>query len=368
MEPFKNLLGDKAAAKIARALERAHPEFSSRAFLRNIKHDLEALELKGRMLLLAKRLEAVLPNDPRESFQILKASLQTNEEDKVGLSGFLVWPLTQFVSEYGQAHFKASMQALEAMTKVFTAEFAIRRFLINHEAQTLKTLMQWTDNDNEHVRRLASEGSRPLLPWGERLPSFIQNPEKTWPLLERLKNDPAEYVRKSVANHINDHSKHHGDWVVKNLNTWAKLAIDVKHLDWIIRHGTRTLVKKGHQGALALHGIESAGVELVSRKIVTPKLCMGDFLEVEVKIKNNLKKVAAVMIDHQLLLLGTNGKYRAKVFKGKKLALGPLETKSLRLQIRIKPVTVRKYYSGRQQWSILVNGKASKPLPFQLAN
>lgn len=366
MEPFKNLLGDQAAIKIAKALERAYPAFSSRTFLRDIKKDLEPLELKGRMLLLKTRLETILPQDPRESFAILKAALKTSEDDEVGLSGFLVWPFTQFVADQGQAHFKLSMQTLHAMTQVFTAEFAIRRFLIHNEEQSLKTLTQWTDDRSEHVRRLASEGSRPLLPWGERLPSFIKNPEKTWRLLERLKDDSSEYVRKSVANHINDHSKNHGDWVVKNLKNWTSRAAESKELNWIIRHGTRTLVKKGHTGALALHGIKNVGIELVGQKIVTPRLRMGEFLQVELRVKNCLKKEAAVIVDHQLMLLGSNGKYRTKVFKGKKLLLAPLETRSIALQIRIKSVTVRKYYPGEQLWGVLVNGKSSKQLKFLL--
>lgn len=366
MEPFKNKLGEHAAQQIAHAISRAHPKFDQKLFLKNLKQELEPLELKARMILLQQRLQKTLPADPHKSFAILIKSLQKNDSDKIGLSGFLVWPLTHYVTELGLDHFDLSMDALYQMTQVFTAEFAIRPFLIRHPQKTLKQLHTWINDSNEHVRRLVSEGSRPLLPWGQRIPEFVLEPKKTWPLLEVLKLDPSEYVRKSVANHINDHSKNHGDWVVKQLESWNKKHSKHKDVQWIIRHGTRTLVKKGHVQALALHGVNACALD-VSQKVVTKKVRLGEFLKVQVTLRNTSKAAALVIVDHELLLLKASGRTSPKVFKGAKLTLQSGETRTLDLQVRIKKVTTRKYYAGKQGWTARVNGKVLKPLPFELA-
>ncbi len=366
MEPFKNWLNEKAATRMAQALHRADPNFSSRDFLRDLPAALEPLELKGRMIFLADRLQSLLPQDPKKSFPILMDALRRDESDEVGLSGFQVWPLTHVVAKFGQDHFDLSMKALHAMTQVFTAEFAIRPFLMNHETKTLKTLRAWTKDPSEHVRRLSSEGSRPLLPWGEKLPRFVQDPEHTWEILNTLRLDSSEYVRKSVANHLNDHTKNHGDWVVKKLKTWRTEAGDNAQLAWIIRHGTRTLVKKGHVGALALHGVKPGVIEVKKLRVLTPKVTLGEFLTVEVTIKNKGARGANVVVDHHLSLLGARAQQRAKILKGKKLRLAAGAMENLTMRVRIKAVTVRSYYEGKQGWSVLVNGVRSKELPFYL--
>lgn len=244
MEPFKNLLGFGAAKKISLALNRSYADFNSELFLKGLKTELEPLELKDRSLAISLRIKKCLPKDPLKSFKILQRSLRQNEDDSVGLSGFLVWPLTQYVAQEGLRNFQESMQCLHAMTQVFTAEFAIRSYFIEFEKETLKQFEKWVHDPSEHVRRLVSEGSRPLLPWGQKLHSFVQNPERTWHLLEKLSLDSSKYVQKSVANHINDHSKNHPDWILEKLEILKNKHPENSGLEWIVRHGTRTLVKK----------------------------------------------------------------------------------------------------------------------------
>jgi 3-methyladenine DNA glycosylase AlkC len=368
MEPLKNLLSPEVVTRIGRAMSRADRSFNMRVFLRNIANELEPLELKQRMMLITSRLQLVLPEDPRKSFPRLIAALKQDENDKIGLSGFSVWPLTRYVAEHGLRHFELSMESLHAMTQVFTAEFDIRPFLIHQEERTLKQLVRWTEDPSEHVRRLVSEGSRPLLPWGERLPQFVKYPERTWPLLEALKDDPSLYVRKSVANHINDHSKHHGDWVVKQLKSWRQpKSANPSHREWIIRHATRTLVKRGHPGALKLHGIApSSAVTVVRAKILTPRIKLGESLRVQVVLQNSSTKPVPTIVDHELRLLKSNGTHAAKVFKGKKFVLEVGETRTIELQIPIRRVTVRAYYQGRQYWAPLINGKVHTAHQFVL--
>lgn len=352
MEPFKNLLGIQAARKISTAIAQAQSAFSSRSFLKNLEAELEPLELKQRVLLIKSRLERELPKDPKMSFEILRHSL------KGGLSGFHVWPLTEFVSSHGLSHFDLSMKALHDMTQVFTAEWAIRPFLIHDEERTVKQLLKWTEDESEHVRRLTSEGSRPLLPWGQKLPSFIQAPEKTWKILESLHHDEAKYVQKSVANHLNDHSKNHADWLIKKLRPWAREKSD--SVDWIIRHGTRTLVKKGHAGALSLHGISSIDFGEVKIKSRTKLLRLGEVLELDVDLKNPSTKKVSVLADVEILFLKANGSHSPKVFKGKKFELAPQERRRLELRIPLKKVTTRVHYSGRHGFTVLLNGMRRK--------
>ncbi len=263
LTPFKEWLNAEAAKKIAVALKRSHPAFQSDRFLKDIGHDLKPLELKARMQLLKNRMAPLLPADPKITMPLLTEALKENDKDTTGLSGFLVWPLTHYVAEEGIQHRATALQALYKMTQVFTGEFAVRPFLLHEETETLKQLLKWTKDDNEHVRRWTSEGTRPTLPWGQKIPRFLENPQLTWPIMESLKNDPSKYVQKSVANHMNDFSKKHGDWLVKELKSWPN--------PWVARHAVRTLVKKGHPGALKIVGGDSTQPEIKILALKTKK-------------------------------------------------------------------------------------------------
>jgi 3-methyladenine DNA glycosylase AlkC len=366
MEPFKNLLGVDAAKKIALALTRAYPHFPIDQFLTGLVKELEPLELKARMLALKSRLIPLLPSDPKRSFPLLVDSLQTDEKDNVGLEGFLVWPLTQIVAEQGLSHFELSMKTLHSMTQVFTAEFAIRPFFIHEENKTLKQFSHWCQDPDENVRRLVSEGSRPLLPWGERLPSFVKDPEKTWVLLHELRKDQSNYVQKSVANHINDHTKNHEDWVIKKLKLWKEEVNEHPKLEWIIRHGTRTLIKKGHPKAFQLLGIKKARIKILAAKIKTPNIRLGQKLKCELTLMNQEAKEVECVLDHEISFLKSNGKHNPKVFKGKKVTLEPKQKLVVECLLPIRKVTTRTYFFGKQFWTPLLNGAKGPTLTFQL--
>ena len=366
MEPFKNMINENVAKQTVLAIVRNYPEFDKKAFLKNIENELAPLELKDRVIYIAEKLNKFLPENLKKTLAILKGAIQQNGKDHVGLSGFAVWPLTEYISRYGLTEFDQSMNVLKEMTKVFTAEFAVRNFFINDEKRTLKIFTSWVDDKNEHVRRLVSEGSRPLLPWGQKLPGFVKNPNATWELLEILKNDESEYVRKSVANHLNDHSKNHPDLVVKKLLEWQKSKDFDKNLDWVIRHASRTLIKKGHPKAFLLHGVEAGKIEVISQKILTKKVELGSVLQVEVEFKNKSSKKLKIILDHEIHLLRANNKHNIKCFKGKSIELKPNEQSKLSFNIPLRPVTTRTYYSGKHFWNIKVNGISEDKLSFTL--
>lgn len=366
MEPFKNMISKKVAANLADAISRNYKAFDKKSFLRGVGRDLLPLELKDRVIFLAKKLHDHLPEDQGVSLKILQGAIRQNDDDSVGVSGFAAWPLTEYVCRFGLDEFDLSMKVLKEMTKVFTAEFAVRAFFLHDEKRTLKFFKQWVNDKNEHVRRLVSEGSRPLLPWGQKLPSFVKDPLITWDLLDQLKDDSSEYVRKSVANHVNDHSKNHPDLVVKKLLEWKKAHPGNTDVDWVIRHATRTLIKKGHQKAFILHGVEGGLVEVISQKILTKKVDLGKVLQVEVEFQNRGKKKLKIILDHEVHLLKSNNTHNIKCFKGKRMELMPSEIKKVAFNIPLKPVTTRTYYSGKHYWNIKVNGKSEDKLAFTL--
>jgi len=357
MEPFKNWLGFEHARKIATAIERAVKQFSVTNFLRNLREELEPLELKGRRDLIMDRLIEQIEPHPK-SFPNLVRALKTDESDLVGLDGFLVWPLTQFVAEHGVDDFDRSMSALKEMTKVFTAEFAVRPFFLRDESYMLDLFLRWTQDENEHVRRLVSEGSRPFLPWGLKLPRFSERPELTWPLLLALKNDSSKYVQKSVSIHINDLSKKYGDWLVAQLKGWPN--------PWVARHAVRTLAKEGHRGALRILGVGPARPKIEKPRLTTKSVKLGQSLNGSVFLTNTSKIQMTVLVDVEISLLRANGQYRAKVFKGKKVVLQPGDKKQVQINTPLKKVTTRNYYPGPQYWKLVVNGHLAEKQRFVL--
>jgi 3-methyladenine DNA glycosylase AlkC len=362
MEPFKNEFSHHKARRIAECLKRAHPAFSVPRFCKGLEQALEQLELKQRMSLIADRIEAGLPDDPRVMFPVLTSALASDRSDKSyssGLSGFLVWPLTEIVARRGLAHFDEAMSALCEMTRRFTAEFAIRPFLRHHPARTLAQLHSWCAHPDEHVRRLVSEGSRPLLPWGGNLTELLQPPYPTLPLLEKLHRDPSDYVRLSVSNHLNDFSKHHPQLVITTLERWRRAAPDDVRLDKLTRHACRTLLKAGHPAAMKLLGYASAAaLELAAFELCKPSVKLGGHLDYRLVIRNTSHKSLRVMFDYAIHHRKANGSLSPKVFKGRIRALSPGEVWEISGRHPIKPVTTRVYHSGIHGFEPRLNGRS----------
>lgn len=367
MEPFKNAFSYQNSRRIAACLRRVHPAFPVTRFIRGLESALAPLELKERVFLLANRLEACLPADPPELFVILVKALAADETDTRGLRGFLVWPLTEIVARRGLEHFEGAMAALCEMTQRFTAEFAIRPFLRVHRERTLAQLDAWCDHPAAHVRRLVSEGSRPRLPWGGNLPELLDPPQPTLSLLEKLYHDPSDSVRLSVANHLNDFSKHHPALVIETLTRWRNNAPDDARLEKLSRHACRTLLKNGHPGALAFHGFGSAkALELETIELAATSVVLGGHLEYRLVIRNTAGCSLRVMFDYAILHRKANGGLSPKVFKGRTRDLAPGERWEITGRHALKPVTTRVYHSGRHGFEPRLNGRVFPPLPFQV--
>lgn len=350
---FKHWMSPQLLQRLGSSLEKIAPSFQTKKFL-SYKSRLEPLELKPRVQLIRDALKESLPADYATALQIILKSIHHGN-----VSGFDAWPYAEFIQAYGLNYPKISLQALSEVTKVFTAEWAVRPFIQKHHKETMSFLLLCAGDENQHLRRWASEGSRPRLPWGIRLQEFVVDPSPTLPILEKLKFDPELYVRKSVANHLNDITKDHPKIVIDLLKKWQRQATkveDKKHLDWIIYRSLRTLIKDGHPGALSLIGVKKAKIQIEKIKIRKPKIKLGERLDFGFTLRSTSKEDQKIVVDYIIHFVKSNQRQAAKVFKLKTFKLSAGKTIQIEKSHLIKKITTRQYYSGLHALEIQVNG------------
>ena len=372
MEPFKEVFNLKSISKMAEHLKAQQSDFDREGFIAFATKDLSKLELKQRSGRITEALYKYLPEDFSRAANILLGILNPDENISIsdqgtsdkGVSGWLVMPMCDYVAFYGKEYFHLSMELLKEMTKRSSSEFAIRHFLLSAPAVTLAEIMNWANDENYHVRRLASEGSRPRLPWAMQLPDFIKNPAPLLPLLEKLRDDPEEYVRRSVANNLNDIAKDHPDLVADIAKKWMKGAS--KERQKLIHHACRTLIKSGHKKCLEALGYKDAQVELIDFRVLTPSVIYGEGVEFEVTMTSESDEDQALILDFVVHHRKANGGTSPKVFKWKTFKLSAGEKHKTRKRHNIKPITTRRYYPGLHQVEIIANGKSLGRKDFEL--
>ena len=367
-EPLKNQYGPAIPRAIANMVHVVHPAFPKKQFLRDALDGYEALELMPRGHHIAHVLRRHLPDNFEQAVGILLDSVDAPHGEDIGgsMAACLFLPHTALVAHYGLAHFEASMRAQHALTQRFTAEFSIRPFLMQHEAATLTRLRQWTQDPSEHVRRLVSEGTRPRLPWAPRLPAFQKDPAPVLALLELLKDDPALYVRRSVANNLNDIGKDHPEVLTRTTHRWLQNASEERQ--WIVRHALRTAIKRGEPGALAVLGFGAqADVAVRGAQITPSKVAIGEKVVLAFEVVNRSAAPQLVLVDFQIHYTKANGSTAAKVFKLKTLELQAAETARLQKTVSLAQMSTRTHYPGRHQVDALLNGHAQPLGHFDLA-
>lgn len=364
---MKDGLGRAALERSAAALERCMPEFPKEKFLGQALDGLDGLELKERVHHVIAVLADVLPTDFPAAAEILARLPEHwdsgNPDDP--LRGFAAWPLIDYAAVHGLDHPEIALDLLRDLTFLFSAEFAVRPFIRLHPETAYARMITWCDHADPHVRRLASEGNRPRLPWGERLPGFIADPSPVFALLDRLKDDPSEYVRRSVANNLNDISKDHPDRVVQICRAWLQKASAERR--WIVRHATRTLVKNGHPDVFPLLGYtENPEIAVESFLLDESRVVLGDALAFRFALKSQSKTEQKIVLDYGIHFMKANGTQNRKVFKLKSVTLGPGEVVEITKRHPIKPITTRTYYPGEHRVEVLVNGVGIAEVDFLL--
>lgn len=356
-EPLKNAFGPEIAAGIARQILRVHRSFPHEPFLRDVRKGYEPLNLMARGRHIAHALRKHLPADYPKALGVLRSSLGARPDSSDNaLASFFYLPHTQFVSEFGLDHLEDSLQAQYELTKRFTAEFCIRPFLVRYPAETLARLHEWVWDPDVHVRRLVSEGTRPRLPWGMRLKMFQHDPSPVLALLEKLRDDPELYVRRSVANNLNDIGKDHPDLLARTAARWLKGATPERR--WIVGHALRSAVKRGEPGALKVLGCDQAVKVKMGDVVITPaRPAIGGFVRVDFSLRNPGKQSQRIMADLRIHFVKANGKTSPKVFKLKQINLEPGESLAFGKTVSVAVQTTRKPYPGIHRVEVLLNGR-----------
>jgi 3-methyladenine DNA glycosylase AlkC len=348
-EELRNLFDQDYINELSTTIKSEYRNFDSRLFQSLIYDDMwNELALKQRVRHITNCLHNSLAMEFAEVLELLK---KVAPRCRGGLTG-IVFP--DYVEVYGLEFWNESIEALEYFTQLSTSEFAVRPFVMKNQSLMMEQFLKWSKHPNEHVRRLASEGSRPRLPWGIALTSLKKDPTPILPILENLKADPSLYVRKSVANNINDISKDHPELVLEIAQKWYGHN---KNTNWIIKRGIRTLMKKGDQQALELFGFGTNPNLIVEELTVTDKLTIGDALSFSFQLISSDEKLTKIRVEYALDFVKVNGKHSTKLFKIAENVINPDEKRIYTKKHSFKDLTTRKHYPGKHKISIVVNGE-----------
>jgi len=325
------------------------------------------LSLMQRLRAAAQALHFIMPQ--QEAAEAVVAALYNND----ALSGWLSLICCEYIAIHQKLSLDQGLEYLQKMTEFFSAEFAIRHFIIKQPVATLAILHTWLEHENHHVRRLVSEGTRPRLPWGMRLSIFIDQPELVMPLLVALRDDEEEYVRRSVANHLNDIAKDHPQLIIETAQQWlaeeelALLSIvQRKQRVKLIRHACRTLFKKGEPEVMALFGYQPADdvqCRLSSDQLRVP--FSGNF-EFEMLLEKNTAEDNLLMVDYVMHFQKANGKQAPKVFKWLDRSFTDKSKETVSKKHSFKKISTRKYYPGIHRLEVMVNGIKKAQIEFEL--
>lgn len=365
-EPWKNHLSPALVGRLADALAAAWPPFPRHDFERRACTGLDALELKARADHIATALDATLPAEPAEAMRVVTATFgpPLTVTSGYGTDVWRLYPFSAWLHRNGPRDVPAALAANRELTMRFTAEFSIRALLRAAPDATLAALAAWADDPNPHVRRLVSEGTRTRLPWGERLPQFIRDPAPVLALLERLKDDPEEYVRRSVANNLNDLSKDHPELVLALARRWLEDAGPLRRR--LVAHALRSLVKAGNREALGLAGAD-AGARLEVEADVSPKrVKVGGAFTVTARVRNRGRRAARVVAEACIHFVGTT-RTGVRTFRIRRVDIPAGATVELTRTFALVDRSIRRLHPGRHVVEVQVNGRRWPAGSFHLA-
>ncbi len=356
MEPLKNVYNEKFFDGFTNAIHEAVPSFEKTPFLKIVfDKEWENRELKERMRHIVLCLRPHLPDDYKKMVNTVLNIVQYLQNDDLTELGFEWMFLPEFVELYGLEDFKTSVKAFERITQFTSCEFAVRPFIVKYPAKMMKQMLLWSKHKHPMVRRLSSEGCRPRLPWAMALPELKSDPKPVFPVLENLKDDPSESVRRSVANNLNDIAKDNPRVVKKIARNWIGKTAET---DKLVKHACRTLLKNGDAEVMKLFGFGSTKkIEISGFKIKTPKVKIGGALSFSFDLKNKSNSASLIRLEYGLYYQKANGTLSRKVFKISEKKYDGNSITSISRKQSFKVITTRKFHLGLHQIAIIVNGK-----------
>ena len=347
-EPLKEVFNRKFIKLLSVNLKKSYPKFDEALFIKGIfTKDWPEKALKQRMRHISENMQYCLPSDYKKSISLLKPV-----SDKYTGLEHMIFP--DFIELCGIDDLSTSIEAMEYFTENSSSEFPIRFFIIKFEKQMLTQMKKWAKSKNEHLRRLASEGCRPRLPWAIGLPKYKKDPGAILPILEMLKEDESEYVRRSVANNLNDISKDNPKVVIELAKKWKGLDLGPE-TDKLIKHACRTLLKQGEPKTIKLFGFREPKDIQVKKFKVTKEIKMGDEIEFTFTLNTDKKKLGLLRVEYIIEFVRQNNKTGKKVFKVSEGRYDEAERKIIKKH-SFQPISTRKYYTGKHSISVVVNG------------
>lgn len=356
-EPLKNLYSESFITSLASALEKAYP-INKKTFIADVfSNEWPDKELKQRTRHVVHTINKHMPETYPKQVEILK-------QVAPHFGGYAAVLFPDFIEVYGLDNLAISIEALEQFTQYSTSEFAVRPFIIKYEKEMLKQHIKWAKHKNHHVRRLASEGIRPRLPWAMALPAFKKDPSAVLPVIELLKTDESEYVRRSVANNLNDISKDHPQVVLDIVNKWKGIG---KETDWIIKHASRGLLKQGHTEALSSFGLNHAiKANVNALNISKNKIRIGDEFTFDFELDLKEKTAHDARVEYRIYFVKATGKSSGKIFQVGTYSMAPKENLSIQRKHKFADLTTRKHHKGTHRIAIVINGKELAEKSFEL--
>ncbi len=350
-EALKNVYNRRFIARLSEEFELVHNTFDRGQFAQRVfATGWNQLELKARMRRISESLRFCLPADYPESLELLvTASLNMR---KTWPQGFELMLFPDYVEQYGQEHFELSVAALEQLTQLASAEFAVRPFILREPDEMMRIMYGWAGETNEHVRRLASEGCRPRLPWAMALPIYKKDPRPILRILNRLKSDTSLYVRRSVANNLNDISKDHPELVIDIVKPWKGQSEDT---DWLIKHACRGLLKNAYPSAMQLFSFGATDHLKISKLLLPDSVKFGDYLPYSFDISSEAPSIGNLRIEYAVDFMKANGKTARKIFKVSESNYSEAK-KSISRRHAFRAISTRKHYAGKHGFAVLLNG------------
>ncbi len=365
-ELIKDLYSEAFYEQFSSVLKQTIPSVNKDEFKNLIFIDaFESYELKERLSHTTKVLNHFLPEDFKSATQTIKELIENLNSANMREQSMEFMFIPEYIEIYGINDYENSVKAFEFITQFTSCEFAVRPFLKKYPDEMLSQMISWSKHENNKVRRLASEGSRPRLPWAMALPSYKNDPSPILPILENLKEDSCEVVRRSVANNLNDIAKDNPDTVIDISKQWKGKS---KETDALVKHACRTLLKQGELQILKLFGFGSQNFKVSGFNIITPQVKIGDYLGFKFSIINQDDSAKLLRLEYGLYYMKNNGKLARKVFKISEREIESNKIYDIQRKQSFKIISTRKFHTGLHQVSIIVNGIEGEKLDFELTS